>query len=167
MDKRSKRKISEELIKQINEYYDAGNSSQKTADKFGVSKTTVLEYVKPRGTVRIDDETRKKRRVTSVQKRRYKLKELSVEYKGGKCETCGYHKCIKALEFHHLDPNEKDFAISKVGYSLGWEKVKLELDKCIMVCANCHREIHENMLNSNVRFDKIKMQPEVNSKLRQ
>ena len=151
MDKRSKRKISDELIKKINEYYDAGNSSRKTAEKFGVSKTTVLEYVKPRNTVRLSDEERKKRRVTSVQKRRYKLKELSVEYKGGKCEVCGYDRCLKALEFHHLDPNEKDFGIIKVGYSLGWEKVKQELDKCIMVCANCHREIHEGLLNPETR----------------
>ena len=49
----------------------------------------------------------KKCAVESVQKRREKIKELLVEYKGGKCEICGYDKCISALESHHLNPNEK------------------------------------------------------------
>lgn len=77
-----------------------------------------------------------------IQHKRYKIKEKAVEYKGGKCEICGYDKCIDALEFHHLDPSQKDFGISKEGYSNKWENIQKELDKCIMVCANCHREIH-------------------------
>ena len=69
------------------------------------------------------------------------LKKIKcVEYKGGKCEICGYDKNYSALEFHHLDPNEKDFTISKKNSS--WENIKKELDKCILICANCHREIH-------------------------
>ena len=80
----------------------------------------------------------------ATQKRRDKLKEESVKYKGGKCERCGYNKCIDALEFHHLNPEEKEFGISAKGYTRSWEKVKEELDKCIMLCANCHREEHSN-----------------------
>lgn len=68
------------------------------------------------------------------------LKKRAVKYKGGKCCKCGYDKCIAALEFHHIDPSIKDFNISK-RYSK-MEKVNKELDKCILVCANCHREIH-------------------------
>lgn len=68
-------------------------------------------------------------------------KERAIEYKGGKCEKCGYDKCHAALEFHHLDPNEKDFAISKSRFTV-FDNIKKELDKCILVCANCHREIH-------------------------
>ena len=79
-------------------------------------------------------------RSAAVQKRRNKTKEILIEYKGGKCEICGYDKNYSALEFHHLDPNEKDFTISKKNSS--WENIKKELDKCILVCANCHREIH-------------------------
>lgn len=79
----------------------------------------------------------------NVQRRRYLIKEKAVEYKGGKCEICGYDKCISALEFHHLNPTQKDFGIGQNGYSNKWEIIKKELDKCIMVCANCHREIHE------------------------
>ena len=78
----------------------------------------------------------------AVQKRRDKLKILAVEYKGGCCQKCGYNKNIAALEFHHLDPSEKDFGIAYRGYTRSWDTVKKELDKCILVCANCHREIH-------------------------
>lgn len=77
-----------------------------------------------------------------VIKRRHKLKELAVEYKGGCCSQCFYARDITALEFHHLDPNEKDFSISRNGSTRSWEGVQKELDKCILVCANCHREIH-------------------------
>lgn len=83
----------------------------------------------------------------ATQKRRDKVKEMSIEYKGGKCSICGYNKCAGALEFHHLDPSQKDFGISAKGYTRAWEKVKEELDKCILVCANCHREIHAGIIN--------------------
>ena len=64
---------------------------------------------------------------------------------GGCCQCCGYNKCNEALEFHHIDPNEKDFTFGKVTAN---PKNKLsiveELKKCILVCANCHREIHND-----------------------
>ena len=75
---------------------------------------------------------------------RYKLR--LVEYKGGKCEICGYDKCVDALEFHHLNPNEKDFSLT-CGDTRSFEKLKSESDKCILVCANCHREIHAEERN--------------------
>ena len=85
---------------------------------------------------------------------RRKLKEKLVEYKGGKCEICGYDKCIAALDFHHLDPNEKEYAICNGDYK-SFEKVKKEVDKCILVCANCHREIHykENLEKEKERIE--------------
>lgn len=83
----------------------------------------------------------------AVQKRRDKLKLLAVEYKGGKCCICGYSKYVGALEFHHLNPNNKDFGISSKGYTRSFDLVKKELDKCILVCSNCHKEIHANIIN--------------------
>ncbi|QDH46571.1 hypothetical protein LAh6_60 [Aeromonas phage LAh_6] len=80
--------------------------------------------------------------VEAVKKRRYKIKQMAVDYKGGKCEKCGYDKFIGALEFHHLDPEQKDFSLGDKGYTRSWDKIKDELDKCIMVCSNCHKEIH-------------------------
>lgn len=78
----------------------------------------------------------------SATRAKQKRKKKCVEYKGGKCENCGYDKCINALEFHHRDPNEKDFNISTFGYRMSFEELKKELDKCALLCANCHRELH-------------------------
>jgi hypothetical protein len=68
-----------------------------------------------------------------------------VEYKDGSCEVCGYEKSIGALAFHHRDPKEKDFTISAKSYA--YERLKKEVDKCILVCSNCHIEIHEEIKN--------------------
>jgi hypothetical protein len=64
------------------------------------------------------------------------------EQHGGSCKVCGFNASLKALEFHHLDPFTKDFNIS-AAKSYGIEKFNKELEKCILVCANCHRQIHE------------------------
>jgi len=85
---------------------------------------------------------RKEYLIKAVQKRRKKIRQLAISYKGGRCQICGYDRCIEALEFHHLDSNVKDFGISDRGYTRSWEKIKKELDKCLFLCANCHREIH-------------------------
>jgi len=91
----------------------------------------------------------KKKNVVNVSKRRRKLKELAVAYKGGSCRAkkCGYNRSIAALEFHHLDPNKKDFSLSSSGTTKSWDSIKIELDKCVLLCANCHREIHNNIIN--------------------
>jgi 5-methylcytosine-specific restriction endonuclease McrA len=81
----------------------------------------------------------------AVDKRRKKIREMAVEYKGGKCFLCGYKKCIQALEFHHLDKSQKDFGLSADGITRSWIKTKHELDKCVMLCANCHREVHAGL----------------------
>lgn len=70
-------------------------------------------------------------------------KKLFVEYKGGKCIICGYSLCYSALDFHHLDPKSKDFQIGQKTSLTN--DVKKELDKCILVCCRCHREIHSNL----------------------
>lgn len=75
------------------------------------------------------------------------FKRRCIEYKGGCCSICKYNKCDAALEFHHLDPTQKDFSISGNRCRKFDNKVISELDKCILVCANCHREIHYGMKN--------------------
>lgn len=69
------------------------------------------------------------------------LKSKAIEYKGGKCTNCGYDKCNAALTFHHLDPNQKEFTIAHCAHT-SFNKVKEELDKCILLCYNCHMELH-------------------------
>jgi hypothetical protein len=75
-------------------------------------------------------------------RRRVERKQRMVAYKGGACQLCGYSRCLRALDFHHVDPDTKRFNFS--GNSLRrWETVQAELDKCVLVCSNCHDEIEE------------------------
>lgn len=68
-------------------------------------------------------------------------KQYAIDKLGGKCEICGYKKCIAALTFHHKDSSEKDFTIGAIlDYSL--EKLDAELKKCMLLCFNCHMELH-------------------------
>lgn len=91
-------------------------------------------------------EERKKRNYERVKTHRQKIKEKGVEYLGGKCELCGYSKSIWAFDFHHRDPAKKEFGICE--YSrLAWETVRKELDKCMLLCSNCHRELHHEEFN--------------------
>ncbi len=93
--------------------------------------------------------------IKAVQKRRKRVREMAIEYKGAKCERCAYDKCSEALEFHHLNSDGKDFGISDKGYTRSWEKIKAELDKCSLLCANCHREIHlELQLSREIGIEK-------------
>ena len=78
--------------------------------------------------------------IKAVAKRRRKIKLIAVDYKGGRCVICGYSKYPGALDLHHVN-GEKGFGIGEKGYTRSWEAVKKELDKCVLVCANCHREI--------------------------
>ena len=84
---------------------------------------------------------RREELIKAVAKRRRKIKEMAIAYKGGACQLCGYYKFQGALDLHHLNPEQKTFGIADKGYTRSWERVKAELDKCILVCANCHREI--------------------------
>jgi 5-methylcytosine-specific restriction endonuclease McrA len=81
----------------------------------------------------------------AVNRRRKLLKVKAVEYKGGCCSVCGYKQSMWALEFHHIDPTKKDFAISTDGHTRSWESIKIEIDKCILLCSNCHAEEHERL----------------------
>ena len=78
--------------------------------------------------------------------KRKEYKQQMVDYLGGKCSRCGYNKSLSALEFHHTDPSTKDPEYSKMR-NWSFERKKIELDKCELVCANCHREIHEWLEN--------------------
>ena len=76
--------------------------------------------------------------------KRRAIKKMLIERAGGKCAICGYDKCVRALEFHHLDPNKKDFGISKT-LTKNIQTLKDEVDKCILLCSNCHAEEHQRL----------------------
>ena len=131
---------TEDQIREMQRYYDETGSMLRTvADKFGWEYHTVSKYLvhrKDKSSV----EQRRQKRIDAVTRWRRNTKEKLVEYKGGKCKVCGYDKCIDALEFHHRDPSKKDFSIS--GKTWSYEKLQAEVDKCDLVCSNCHRELH-------------------------
>ena len=79
--------------------------------------------------------------------RQKRFKQQCIDWKGGKCVCCGYNKCNNALDFHHLDPNKKEFSIAHARLTSFNDRVKKELDNCALVCANCHREIHAGMID--------------------
>ena len=84
----------------------------------------------------------------AVKKWRQRTKSRMVEAMGGKCQCCGYNICDKALAFHHLDPSVKESGIGSIRANpISWAKLVEELRKCILVCHNCHSEIHAGVRN--------------------
>jgi hypothetical protein len=84
--------------------------------------------------------------INAYTKEQYRnFKQDCIDYKGGKCEICGYNKCIAALDFHHKDPKQKEFRISTLrisNFDKNKGRITSELDKCQLLCSNCHREVH-------------------------
>jgi transposase len=78
-------------------------------------------------------------RIEAVAKRRRELKRILVEEAGGGCILCGYSRCDRALEFHHLDPKAKQFQITSHTRSL--VRLRAEASKCVLLCSNCHAEV--------------------------
>jgi len=74
--------------------------------------------------------------------RRRELKTKAIEYLGGKCSKCGYNKTITPVVFHHIDAATKEIRPARVLDSLNWDKIKKELKKTILLCENCHNELH-------------------------
>lgn len=80
------------------------------------------------------------------QKKRWIDRKIkAIDLFGGRCTKCGYNKNYSALEFHHVDAAQKEFAWNKLR-QMAWESVIIELSKCILICANCHREHHNPQL---------------------
>ena len=88
---------------------------------------------------------------------RFLAKMKMVNMLGGKCCLCGFNKYQSALEFHHINEDSKEFNISHrvSSFELNDEILK-ELDKCVLLCSNCHRALHANEITGIKIFDKIK-----------
>jgi len=83
----------------------------------------------------------KRCRVQAVSDRRRRVKQILLEEAGGACVLCGYDHYAGALQFHHVDPEAKAFALADGGLARSLERARAEAAKCILVCANCHAEI--------------------------
>lgn len=110
-------------------------------DKFETSSSTRIYCYECSG-----ESTRTKQNTRKHQKTilRRNMKKQAVKILGGKCLKCGYNKCIDALEFHHENPNVKEFKLGS-GNTMSWKQYKEEAMKCILVCSNCHKEIHSEI----------------------
>lgn len=131
------------VVNQICALASVGVRKSDIADALDVSYSRVLSLTKD---LKFD-----RTHLTNYEKvklRRRHLKLLAVVRKGGKCSSCGYHRSIQALDFHHPDPKGKDFNISR-NANRAWKAVKVEVDKCILLCSNCHRERHDEYLDEN------------------
>ena len=114
---------------------------KKYQDKYN-KKNARKFYLRDREKNIVKSTTRNKER-----RRKYKIR--AIELKGGCCQKCGYNKCVAALEFHHIESEEKEINIGK--FQVAWQKIVIELEKCILVCSNCHREIHWELNNAPVQ----------------
>jgi hypothetical protein len=82
----------------------------------------------------------------AVKKWRHNCKNRVIASMGGKCCICGYNKCFASLALHHLDPSEKDFSFGSIRANpKNWASLVVEIRKCVLVCHNCHNEIHVGM----------------------
>lgn len=99
----------------------------------------------PRGVKRLTCDKCTKAYDSRVTRRKLELKIEALKYKGWACAGCGLKTdMVQVYDFHHLEPKDKDECISRMiakFYTL--EEMRPELDKCIVLCANCHREHHE------------------------
>ena len=76
-----------------------------------------------------------------VADRRRRIKAILVGEAGGRCSICGYDRYVGALEFHHVDPGAKRFALAGNGLTRSLEAARKEARKCVLVCSNCHAEV--------------------------
>lgn len=85
-------------------------------------------------------------RSEAVSRRRRAVKATLVREAGGRCQLCGYDRYVGALQFHHIDPAEKQFALSFQGVTLSLERFRAEAGKCALLCSNCHAELEGGMV---------------------
>ena len=153
----------EELIKLI----DENLSQRQIAERLNISQTTVRYWLKKlelKTQLKIENKKCKYCSTTNFidfktssfevcikcENQKYiqrwiRLKKEWINYLGGKCQKCSYNKYYGALEFHHRDPNEKDGSWNDIK-KWSKEKIKAELDKCDLLCSNCHRETHAGVV---------------------
>jgi transposase len=83
--------------------------------------------------------------VESVSARRRVVKALLVAEAGGRCALCGFDEYVGALHFHHLDPSQKRFSVSRHGVTRSIERAREEARKCVLLCANCHAMVEAGL----------------------
>lgn len=126
------------MKEQILKLRKEGKTYNEIEKELGCSKSKIAYYV---------NYTSKRKAVERTRKMRFKMRKELKDIYGSKCSICGYSKCLAALHFHHLDPKTKKFGINealklKTETKITKEEIIEEIKKCILVCSNCHFEIH-------------------------
>jgi hypothetical protein len=121
--------------------YERGHRSKEYCEKHGHTEFTYSSKYKIKC---IKCQSVRK----SLRKNRNRQELLKIH--GSKCSVCSYDKCSSALQFHHIDPSEKEFEISESAYSL--ENLIAEAKKCVLLCANCHAEVENEILKSKIEL---------------
>lgn len=150
----------------LEDFVRKGYTKKQVSDELGIGYSTVYRYMSHHGLkFTVTEKTKRIRRshlcecgetnptkfygtrktkckkcwnIQTAEKGR-ENKRKGIAYLGGECENCGYKKNADALDFHHKDPSTKE---DNYRSRVGWKRLKKELDKCMLLCANCHREIH-------------------------
>jgi hypothetical protein len=84
-------------------------------------------------------------RADKVMARRRQLKTILVAEAGGGCALCGYDRCLRALNFHHVDPETKRFGLGERGLTRALNVLRDEAQKCVLLCSNCHMEMEHGV----------------------
>lgn len=129
--------LTPEKIIEVQKMYDEIGNIKEVARLSGISYNRLRNVI-------VSKKITPKTGYDNVKEYRKRTKQELVKYKGGKCQICGYNKCNEALDFHHLDPSQKDFSLS--GQHKSIELLKKEVDKCILLCCRCHREVHAGVI---------------------
>lgn len=113
-----------------------GKTYEEIRKELKCSKSLISYYLNPQG---------KSKNLLRQQKNRLHKRKNLKDLAGGKCSKCSYNKCYAALQFHHKKPSEKKFDITDAV----WNRIKVtekelqeEIKKCVLLCANCHAELH-------------------------
>ena len=113
-------------------------------------KKAYLQTEKGREASRKRQEKHRQNNPESVKKatirNRKKKQDLVDNYKSTGCCICGYNRCLQALDLHHMNPLVKEDTVSNLIFSSGIERLEEEVKKCVVLCANCHREHHAGLL---------------------
>ena len=91
-------------------------------------------------------------RAEAVTKHRRNVKATLVAESGGSCLICGYDRHPAALEFHHINPTDKSFEVSRYGVTYSIEAAREEARKCVLLCSNCHAEVESGLTKLPVEF---------------
>lgn len=91
--------------------------------------------------------------VNPVSQKRKSRKQEIVDRLGGSCLECGYSKCLRNLVFHHI--SDKLFALQERSFQFSWSKLLPEIRKCVLLCHNCHGEVHDGLVNVDHHLEKV------------